>query len=85
MARNRGATKLDIAEPFTIKIRVRGRVVALRLSPDISEGGYVVGSPTLRGLNTQGDSIEEAIGNGKEAALALLTESRRRSHAQTSS
>ncbi len=69
-----------IEEAFTIKVRVRGRSITLRLNPD-DDGGFAVTSPTLRGLNTQGDSIEEAVANGHEAALALLTEPRTRRHA----
>ncbi len=58
-------------------IRVRKRRITLKLNPETEDGGFVVTSPTLRGLNTQGDSVSEAIANGHEAALALLTEPRR--------
>lgn len=74
MNRRANAALSSIAGPFTLRIRVRNRVVVLRLTPDPLDGGYVVSSPSLRGLNSQGETIEEAITNGKEAALALLTE-----------
>lgn len=68
----------NIIQPFTLKVRVGSRIITLRLTPDPDDGGYVVTSPTLRGLNTEGDTVEEAVMNGREAASALLTESRRR-------
>ena len=71
----------SISEPFTVKIRVRGRIVSLKVAVDPQDGGYVVTSPTLRGLVTQGETIEEAVANGREAAEALLTESTRRRNA----
>ena len=69
---------LAIVAPFTVKVRVRSKVIALRIAADPEDGGYVVTSPTLHGLNTQGETIEDAVENGREAALALLTEPRRR-------
>lgn len=81
MSRTNGRQSRAVAGPFTVKVRVRDRLIALRLTPDAKDGGYGVSSPTLRGLNTQGDSIDEAVANGCEAALALLTESTSRRHA----
>lgn len=81
MSRANGRAARTIAGPFTIKVRVRGRLITLRLTPDLEAGGYCVSSPTLRGLNTQGESIDDAVANGCEAALALLTETAARRHA----
>lgn len=66
-----------IEGPFVVRVRVGARTVALRLTPDADAGGFVVDSPTIRGLNTQGDSLAGALANGCEAARALLTEPRR--------
>ena len=41
---------------------------------EIPEGGYVVYVPSLPGCHTQGDSIEEAEKNAKEA-ISLYLES----------
>ena len=79
--RRSNAVVSSIVAPFRIKIRVRGRIVILRLEPDPVDGGFVVSSPSLRGLNSQADTVESAIAHGKEAALALLPEPRRRRHA----
>ena len=81
MRRRSTGYSLRIAAPFKAKVRVRGRIITLRLRPDPKEGGYVVTSTDLRGLNSQGDSVDEAIANGTEAALALLTEPRPRRNA----
>ena len=40
--------------------------------PDAELGGYVVRCPSLPGCYTQGDTIEEAIENIKEAILLCL-------------
>ncbi|MBI2901242.1 MAG: type II toxin-antitoxin system HicB family antitoxin [Planctomycetes bacterium] len=50
---------------------VRGKRVRLHLHFD-EDGGYWVDSPDMRGLVTQGDTTDEAIANGVDAALALL-------------
>ncbi|MBE2234175.1 MAG: type II toxin-antitoxin system HicB family antitoxin [Anaerolinea sp.] len=42
------------------------------LEPDEEAGGYVVTCPTLPGCYTQGDTIDEAIDNIKEAILLCL-------------
>jgi predicted RNase H-like HicB family nuclease len=45
----------------------------LRLHLHLDEGGgFWVNSPDLKGLVTQGDSSDEAIVNGVDAARALL-------------
>ena len=49
---------------------VRGYEVFLEPDPD--EGGYVVRCPSLSGCYTQGDTVEEAIGNIEEAILLCL-------------
>jgi antitoxin HicB len=40
--------------------------------PDSETGGYVVKCPSLPGCYSQGDTIEEAIRNIKEAILLCL-------------
>ncbi len=40
--------------------------------PDSETGGYVVRCPSLPGCYSQGDTIEEAIRNIKEAILLCL-------------
>jgi predicted RNase H-like HicB family nuclease len=42
------------------------------LDPDEEVGGYVVTCPALPGCYTQGDTIDEAIENIKEAILLCL-------------
>ena len=42
------------------------------MHPDES-GGYWVDSPDLRGLVTQGDSLDESISHAIEAASLLLS------------
>ena len=43
----------------------------LLLTPQ-PEGGFTVTSPVLPGLNTEGDTIEEATENAKDALAALI-------------
>lgn len=43
------------------------------LHPDLEEGGYTVTVPSLPGVVTEGESIEEAISMAKEA-IALHIE-----------
>lgn len=45
--------------------------VPVHLEP-AEEGGYIVTSPLLSGLNTEGDTHEEALANAKDAALAVI-------------
>ncbi len=42
------------------------------LEPDEEVGGYVVSCPALPGCYTQGDTIDEAMENVKEAILLCL-------------
>jgi predicted RNase H-like HicB family nuclease len=42
------------------------------LEPDEETGGYVVSCPSLPGCYTQGDTIDEALENIKEAILLCL-------------
>ena len=43
----------------------------LKLEPQ-PEGGYIVTSPTLPGLLTEGDTLDEVLANSQDAALATL-------------
>jgi antitoxin HicB len=45
--------------------------VSLILQPQ-PEGGYTVTSPALPGLVTEGDSVEEALENARDALRATL-------------
>jgi len=42
------------------------------LEPDLEEGGYVVSRPSLPGCYSQGDTVEEALENIKEAIEAYV-------------
>jgi len=42
------------------------------LEPDKETGGYVVSCPSLPGCYTQGDTVDEALDNIKEAILLCL-------------
>jgi antitoxin HicB len=44
----------------------------IMLEPDEESGGYVVTCPSLPGCYSQGDTIDEAIANIKEAILLCL-------------
>ncbi len=46
------------------------------LEPDEETGGYVVSCPVLPGCYTQGDTIDEALENIKEAILLCLEDIR---------
>lgn len=50
------------------------RIVTVIYEPAI-EGGYIVYAPSLPGCNTQGETIEEATINIKEAIELYLEES----------
>ncbi|TAK36651.1 MAG: type II toxin-antitoxin system HicB family antitoxin [Chloroflexota bacterium] len=43
------------------------RRYSLLLIPDPEEGGFTVRVPALPGLTTEGDTIEEAIANARDA------------------
>ncbi len=42
------------------------------IEEDVGDGGYIVHCPALKGCWSQGDTIEEAIGNIKEAIAGYL-------------
>jgi len=42
------------------------------LEPDEEMGGYVISCPSLPGCYSQGDTIDEALENVKEAILLCL-------------
>ena len=46
------------------------RTYSIVLTPE--EGGYVATVPALPGCNTEGDTLEEAIGNVREAIELYL-------------
>lgn len=54
-----------------VAVVVRGRKMRLYLHFD-EDGGYWVDSPDMRGLVSQGETTDEAIANGVDAALALV-------------
>lgn len=51
-----------------------GRRYTILLTQDPEDGGYTVRVPALPGCNTQGDTIEEAIGNAREAISVYLSD-----------
>ena len=42
------------------------------LQPELEEGGYSVSVPALPGCHTQGDTLEEAITNAREAIQCYI-------------
>lgn len=42
------------------------------LTPDPEQGGYTVRVPALPGCNTQGETLEEALANAREAMALYL-------------
>jgi predicted RNase H-like HicB family nuclease len=50
---------------------VRGRKLRLHLHFD-EDGGFWVNSPDMKGLVTQGETTDEAVSNGVDAACALM-------------
>ncbi len=50
---------------------VRGRKMRLHLHFD-EGGGFWVNSPDMKGLVTQGETTDEAVSNGVDAACALM-------------
>lgn len=50
------------------------RQYTILLKPDLEEGGYTVRVPALPGCNTQGDTLEEAIANAREAISVYLAD-----------
>lgn len=55
----------------SVTVVVRRKPIRLRLHVD-EDGGYWVDSPDMKGLVTQGDTTDEAIANGLDAALTLM-------------
>ena len=53
---------------------------AIVLEPE-SEGGFSVSIPALPEAHTQGDTVEEAIENAREVALAVVRD--RRAHGES--
>lgn len=54
-------------------VKVQNRTYRLRLSHDVTEGGYVVQCIELPGAIEQGETAEEAIANGKAVIQSVLT------------
>ncbi len=50
------------------------RRYTILLTPDPEDGGYTVRVPALPGCNTQGDTLEEAIANAREAISAYIAD-----------
>ncbi|GGJ03918.1 hypothetical protein GCM10010885_11430 [Alicyclobacillus cellulosilyticus] len=48
------------------------RRFAVVLTPDLQDGGYVVTVPSLPGCVTEGDTVEEALANAKDAIALYL-------------
>ena len=42
------------------------------LTPDVEDGGYVVTVPTLPGLVTEGDTLEEALDMARDAIIGWI-------------
>lgn len=42
------------------------------LTPELEDGGYSVSVPALPGCHTQGDTLEEALANAREAIRLYL-------------
>jgi len=59
------------------RMRVRYAIV---LEPE-AEGGFSVSIPALPEAHTQGDTVDEAIENAREVALAVVTD--RRTHGES--
>lgn len=48
------------------------RTYTVLLMPDAEEGGYVVEVPALPGCRTQGDTVDEALANAREAIAVWI-------------
>ena len=71
MKKSHSSIALESETYIPITVVVRGRKINLRLHFD-EGGGFWVDSTNMRGLVTQGETTEEAISNGVDAALALI-------------
>ena len=52
------------------------RTYTVILTPDSERGGYTVRVPALPGCNTEGDSLEDALSNAREAIELYLEDLR---------
>lgn len=60
--------------PLRSKTRVRDASVrAVILIPDQEVGGYIVEVPSLPGCVTEGDTVEEALANARDAIDLYIT------------
>ncbi|MBI4506140.1 MAG: type II toxin-antitoxin system HicB family antitoxin [Chloroflexi bacterium] len=57
------------------------RRYTILLIPDPEEGGYVVRVPALPGCHTQGETLNEALDNAREAISLYLEELQARGEA----
>jgi len=48
---------------------MRFRVV---VQPDLEDGGYIVSCPSLPGCHSQGETLEEALGNIQDAIKGYI-------------
>lgn len=55
-----------------VKIKVKDMKFNVTIEEDEEVGGYVVSCPTLVGCHSQGDTVDEALKNIKEAIQACL-------------
>ncbi|MDE3076430.1 MAG: type II toxin-antitoxin system HicB family antitoxin [Chloroflexota bacterium] len=42
------------------------------LTPEVEDGGYSVAVPALKGCHTQGETVDEALANAREAIAAYV-------------
>lgn len=59
-------------EVFFVEKKPEKRMFQAVLTPDELDGGYVVTVPGLPGCITEGDTVEEALKNAKEAISLYL-------------
>jgi predicted RNase H-like HicB family nuclease len=72
MASGRPSRTLTTEGTYIVStVYVRGRKLRLHLHFE-EDGGFWVNSPDLKGLVTQGETTDEAVANGVDAALALM-------------
>ena len=57
---------------MSLRLMVGDYVV--NLTPDLAEGGYTVTVPALPGCITEGDTLDEAIANAREAIALHVAE-----------
>jgi predicted RNase H-like HicB family nuclease len=60
-----------MADPTTQEPTGARRYTVL-LTPDLEDGGYSVSVPALPGCHTQGDTLEDALANAREAIQLYL-------------